>query len=191
MAATWLTVEDPESDVVTLTWCVGTGPTLCDLKQPTSLHALETEASAFLNQPMGLGANYYVTLIAMNGAGLTTTMVSDGVIVDYTPPTAGLVIDGSDSEIDFVRDGEAIYARWSGFEDQESNVEFYEFALCEMQNVTACPFPLSNIKQETNMSLSGWLTIFTLEIPVPTREIEHSTHGSQSEVVLCLIYVII
>ena len=174
MAATWLTVEDLESDVITLTWCVGTSPTLCDLKQPTSLHALETKASAFLNQPMGLGANYYVTLIAINGAGLTTTMVSDGVFVDYTPPTAGLVIDGNDSEIDFVRDGETIYARWSGFEDRESNVGFYEFALCEMLNITACPIPLSNIKQETNMSLSGWLTVFTLEIPVPTREMEHA-----------------
>lgn len=155
VAATWFTIEDPESDVIELTWCVGSKPRSCGLKSKSLLKITQTDVSAFLDQPISAGGKYYVTLEAVNRAGLTSTMVSDGVVVDYTPPSTGQVIDGNEHDIDVIKEGEIIYARWTGFEDLESGVKSYGFALCEKENFTACPSPFSVIGMEKNISLSG------------------------------------
>jgi hypothetical protein len=115
--------------------------------------------SAYLNQSIRNGDSYYITLVAINGAGLTSVMVSNGITVDYTPPIAGEVIDGQVGNIDFLNDGETIYARWSGFEDGESGIKSYQFALCEKQNKTVCPAAFSDTGLQTNISLTGRLDL--------------------------------
>ncbi len=40
------------------------------------------------------GVKYYNTLEACNGAGLCTVVSSDGIIMDRSPPVAGVVIVG-------------------------------------------------------------------------------------------------
>ena len=154
MSATWFAVEDPQSDVIELTWCVGSKPKSCDLKSKTSLQTNETKASANVS-PLVRGTKYFVTLIAVNGAGGTTTMVSDGVTIDYTPPLAGVVIAGYNGNTEYVNFGDTMEAHWSGFSDPESGIKSYEFALCEMQNISSCPSIFTDIGQETNVSLSG------------------------------------
>ena len=162
MSATWFSVEDPESDIVALTWCAGSRPQSCDLKSSTSLDVTATKISAYLNKPLKNGDMYHVTLKAINGAGLTIIMVSDGVTVDFTPPDVGLVIDGQDDDIDFLKDGDTVYARWSDFEDLESGIKSYQFALCEKENITLCPTAFSETELQTNISLSGLLTLLIL-----------------------------
>ena len=154
VAATWFAVEDPESDVIELTWCVGTKQKSCDLKPKTSLKTSETKASAHVSFLVA-GTKYFVTLVAVNGAGGNTTMVSDGVTVDYTPPLTGVVVDGYDQGVDYVKGGETIYAHWAGFTDPQSGIKSYQFALCELQNITSCPSPFADVGQETNVSLTG------------------------------------
>ena len=41
---------------------------------------------------------YYTTVEACNGAGLCVTVTSDGIIVDTSPPVAGVVYDGISAE---------------------------------------------------------------------------------------------
>ena len=158
MSATWYPIEDPESGIITLTWCVGRSRNVCDLKPPEMIDILETKISADLKTLMDLSSVYYITLNATNGAGLVTIMSSNGVVIDYTPPVPGVVLDCNDhysGDIDFAKNDQILYASWNSFEDKESAVKFYEFALCESQDFTNCPFSFTNMKMETNISVTG------------------------------------
>ena len=171
VSTVWFQFEDPESDVIALTWCVGSRPGLCNLKPSTSLDVTANKVSAYLNQSIRNGDRYYVTLEAINGAGLTSVMVSNGVTVDYTPPNAGKVIDGQEGNIEYLNDGDTIYSRWSGFEDVESGIKSYQFALCEKQNITACPTTFSDTGTQTNTSLTG---LFKLLVLSPNIYVAHT-----------------
>ena len=155
VSATWFNVEDPESEVITLTWCVGSRPRSCDIKPRTPLDVTANKVTAYLSQPIKNGDRYFVTLRATNGAGVSSVMVSNGVTVDYTPPNAGFVVDGENVDIDFLKDGGTVYARWSAFEDFESGIKSYQFALCEKENLTACPTAFSDTGLQSNISLTG------------------------------------
>ena len=155
VSASWFIAEDPESDIIILTWCVGSRPRSCDLNPSSSLDVNATKISTFLNQPIKHGERYYVTVNATNGAGLTSVMATNGVTVDYTPPIFGIVIDGKGDDVDYLKDGDTVYARWSEFEDPESGIKSYQFALCEKENITICPTVFSDTGLQTNISLSG------------------------------------
>ena len=45
---------------------------------------------------LGAGIRYYTTITACNTVDLCTSVTSDGVIVDNSPPTQGIVQDGVD-----------------------------------------------------------------------------------------------
>jgi len=48
------------------------------------------------------GIKYFTTVTACNTADLCTSVTSDGVVVDNSPPTAGVVQDGStDNDIEY------------------------------------------------------------------------------------------
>ncbi|XP_028399178.1 uncharacterized protein LOC114522645 isoform X2 [Dendronephthya gigantea] len=155
VSASWFIAEDPDSGIITLTWCIGSGPRLCDLNPSSSLNVNATKISTFLNQPIKNGESYYVTVKAINGAGLSGVLASNGVTVDYTPPRVGTVTDGIDDDVDYLKSGNTVYARWSEFEDPESGIKSYQFALCEKENVTVCPMAFSDTGPQTNISLSG------------------------------------
>ena len=42
------------------------------------------------------GAKYYSTITACNTADLCTSVMSDGVVIDNSPPVPGIVQDGVD-----------------------------------------------------------------------------------------------
>ena len=153
--ASWFKIEDPESDIVSLSWCIGSMPGSCDQLENTLIDVTATEISAVLPQPARDGNNYYVTLNAVNGAGLSTTMVSDGVTVDYTQPSPGVVVVGQDNGIEYMKNGDTIYAHWSGFEDTVSGIISCQFALCEVKNKSSCALEFANVALQTNVTLSG------------------------------------
>jgi hypothetical protein len=43
---------------------------------------------------LGSGLRYYTTVTACNTATLCTSVTSDGVVIDNSPPTTGVVQDG-------------------------------------------------------------------------------------------------
>lgn len=94
VSATWSAFEDEESGIANYSFCVGSEPGLDDLaacrdvghrlwastavNMPTISHAVDTSAQEL--------PGYYVTVMATNGAGLTSSAYSDGCIVDTLPP---------------------------------------------------------------------------------------------------------
>lgn len=71
---------------------------LCDrimFKTVLSLLVVVSEFSVGHLQ-LGVGLIYYVTVSACNSADMCTTVCSDGVILDSSPPVPGHVMDGVD-----------------------------------------------------------------------------------------------
>ena len=62
-----------------------------------------------------------------NAGNESTTVTSDGVIVDTAAPVAGSVIDGTDTDIDWTNSTSALAATWSGFSDTLSGIQTYEY----------------------------------------------------------------
>lgn len=84
---------------------------------------------------------YYSTIIAHNPMGMRAVSISDGFVVDTTPPIAGTVVDGylyTDKLAQF--SGENYLVRWYGFVDPESIVDHYEIAIGEPGNLSASFF---------------------------------------------------
>lgn len=110
------------------------------------------------------GEKYYLTVTATNGACVTTSTTSDGVIVDDTPPSAGSVNDGVDSDEDYVNGEDDITAHWVGFEDLESGIDSYEVALCDSRNLSFCSQPFTGVGKATNVTFTGRELIFGIHI---------------------------
>ena len=155
IAAHWHGFEDLESDVIKVTWCAGLSSGACDVVEKTPLKPESTFVRKVLTQPISNGQKYYITVSATNSAGVTTSLSSDGVIVDDTPPMSGTVIDGIVSDVDYLNGEGDISARWSGFEDLESGVESYELALCDTRNLSSCPQPFTGVGKATNVTITG------------------------------------
>ena len=151
-------MEDPESDIVKLYWCLGSGPGLCDYIQNTPVDVSSTKIAAFLEEQAKDGNKYYIAVTAVNGAGLSTTMVSDGITVDYTSPVAGIVVARQNNNTDYINNDEAISVHWSGFEDAVSGIRSYQFSLCEKKNLSNCILEFADIGLQTNITLSGQYT---------------------------------
>lgn len=113
-----------------------------------------------LTQPIMTGKKYFVTVTATNGAGVTTSITSDGVIVDDTPPSAGTVIDGLDSDEDYLNGEDDITAHWFGFEDLESGIDSYEVALCNARSLSFCSKPFTAVGKATNVTFTGKVACF-------------------------------
>lgn len=117
-----------------------------------------------LTKPIMTGARYYLTVTATNGAGVTSSITSDGVIVDDTPPSAGTVIDGVDSDEDYLNGEDDITAHWLGFDDLESGIDSYEVALCDSMNLSFCSQPFTGVGKATNVTFTGRVLIFGIHI---------------------------
>ena len=156
ISASWFKVEDPESDIVKLTWCIGSIPTSCDQMHDNLINVTSTKVTTFLPQPANEGDKYYVTVTAVNGAGSSNVMVSNGVTIDYTSPTPGMVVVGRTTHVEYIKPDETIHAHWSSFKDAVSGIKSYQFALCEDKNSSACPLVFTDIGLQTNITVSGW-----------------------------------
>ncbi|KAK3735001.1 hypothetical protein QZH41_001674 [Actinostola sp. cb2023] len=156
VSAHWNSLEDPESDIVKVTYCVGTTPGFCDLLPRQTLSPWLHKIHEVLNEPMRNGQRFYVTVQATNGAGETTTVTSDGVTVDNTPPTPGRVFDGNTSkDIDFLFGDDDVVVNWLGFKDDESGIKNYEVAICDARNLTNCPQQFTDVNNVTSIKITG------------------------------------
>lgn len=158
LAAHWYPFEDLESDILTVTWCAGLSAGACDIVKETQMDPDSTSFYKVLTQPIMTGAKYYATVTATNGAGANTSITSDGVIVDDTPPSAGIVIDGLDSDEDYLNGEGDITAHWFDFEDVESGIDSYEVALCNARNLSFCSQPFTGVGSATNVTFTGTVT---------------------------------
>ena len=158
IAAQWSAFEDLESDVVEVTWCAGLSSGTCDIVRETQLGQDTSFVSMVLPEPIINGHRYYITIKATNGAGVATSLTSDGVTVDNTPPISGTVIDGTIFDLDYVNGEDDISVRWSDFVDMESGIQSYEVALCDARDLSSCPQPLTAVGNITNVTTAGTIT---------------------------------
>lgn len=121
----------------------------------TQLGLESTSVLYVLTEPIARGQRYYVTVKATNSAGVITSLTSDGVTVDDTPPISGIVVDGMVSDVDYVNGEDDISARWFDFVDFESGIESYEVALCDARNLSSCPQPSTSVGQVANVTITG------------------------------------
>ena len=132
VSASWTPFLDEESQIDVYTW---------EANLPHSAETYVSKRSIGLQRQViasnfGLtsGTTVVVVVTAYNGAGLSTTVSSDGVIVDVTPPVAGTVLDGvvPGIDIDFqTAEQSSVAAHWHGFVDEHSGIAGYTYAVAE------------------------------------------------------------
>ncbi|XP_052095904.1 uncharacterized protein LOC127731085 [Mytilus californianus] len=72
------------------------------------------------------GETYFSTVVACNTANLCTSVASDGVVIDNSPPTVGIVQDGTtDDDIEYQSVRNYISAKWFGFTDAQSSIDHF------------------------------------------------------------------
>ena len=106
------------------------------------------------------GERYYATVRAVSPLGVREVSISDGFIVDLSPPSPGVVLDGMGMEYgDSVAQygNERYSARWFGFNDPESGIHHYELAVTYSQNQ-----PLITEFIDVGIALREMLTTLTL-----------------------------
>ncbi|XP_053401094.1 uncharacterized protein LOC123523194 isoform X2 [Mercenaria mercenaria] len=90
---------------------------------------------------------YFTVVQAYNLAGLHSTAVSDGFMLDLHPPTGGIVMDGHTLvDINASNDSHLVSAFWHGFSDVESGIMSYDFCIGHSTNDDDCNIlPISTV----------------------------------------------
>ena len=125
---------DHQSGIKGLYWSLNTSPKVEKPANFTELSPNATEILIYSDIPSKLGDTYYVYLKAINNAGLSKLFVSNGVVIDRTPPSGGRVsadyslpenYDGNPN----MTDSASFTVRWSGFIDEQSGIRSYKWAI--------------------------------------------------------------
>ncbi|XP_072034094.1 uncharacterized protein [Amphiura filiformis] len=124
--AFWEGFHDPHSSLIGYWWIAGTCPECNDVLEEQYV-GLHTNVSVeYLHLVPGL--IYFVTVRACNAADLCTSVTSDGILIDDSPPSAGHVYDGPPGrDLSFQASRNTIAAYWWGFHDAQSGLLRYEW----------------------------------------------------------------
>ena len=78
---------------------------------------------------------YYSSIVASSPTGLRAVSISDGFVVDVSPPIGGTVLDGYLYTDRVAQSSNDTYlVRWYGFVDQETSIDYYELAIGQLNN---------------------------------------------------------
>lgn len=99
--------------------------------------------------------NYFFTITSSNTA-LLTSQIDIHVLVDNSPPEAGVVLDGRQygPDVDFTSSS-ALTSYWHGFIDHESGIKFYTVAIgptCLSKNHLMIPHAVKDISNTSFLS---------------------------------------
>ena len=75
------------------------------------------------------GERYCAVVKGYNEAGLFSQAVSDCVLIDHDAPQAGIVNDGTGSDVDFQSVNNRLSANWNGFSDGIKGSGIVEYRL--------------------------------------------------------------
>jgi hypothetical protein len=126
---TWDGFKDLESGIRGYEFCLGYIKDVCSIAPTNAGLILQGTVQHFT--PADLNTPFYGIVIATNKAGLKTTVSSDAIKIDFTPPIAGTVIDGVDKDLDYINDSVALVTTWSGFTDSQSGIEKCRLTIIE------------------------------------------------------------
>lgn len=136
IAAHWLDFADYQTGISDFLFAVGSEPELADVVPETSVGS-GTLSHRVDGLELSNGAEYHVAITAVDEAGHRTTVVSDGVTVDYTPPAAEYVRDwnpevddsAASTSVRSMPPGTPFHAEWS-WSDTESGIAQKFYRVC-------------------------------------------------------------
>ncbi|HHW13411.1 MAG TPA: PKD domain-containing protein, partial [Firmicutes bacterium] len=124
---------DPESGLVGFKYAVGTSRGGMDVTGGL-MPVGKATAVTIAPERLAEGGLYFVTVVALNGAGLETQIASDGTLIDSTPPPAPRVLDSGL----YTNDATSLSASWTWTAaDPESGTAGYEYAVLTERKVTS------------------------------------------------------
>jgi len=136
LTATWSGFSDTLSGIQKYEYAIGSssgGTDVVDWTNNTTDTSV-TKAGLTLTN----GTVYYISIKATDNAeNESTTITSNGVIVDTDGPIAGTVLDGPGADIDWTNSTSSLTATWSGFSDTLSGIQKYEYAIGSSSGGTA------------------------------------------------------
>ena len=127
-------IKDKHQKVLKIQWGISSRKT-CTLNEKESdivpLNELgETTSAIGTALILKHGKTYFSRVVATNHIGLQSVMCSNGVLIDTTPPIAGLIQDGKESsDLDFLSSTRQVFAKFKDFTDAESPIIKYEWAI--------------------------------------------------------------
>ncbi|CAG2233138.1 unnamed protein product [Mytilus edulis] len=164
--AHWEGFHESHSTIKDYYVSVGTCPQCEDILHEQAMGI--THEFTLRNIHLGTGLRYYTTVTACNTADMCTTVTSDGVIIDNSPPIAGTVQDGTgfyDTEYQSL----TIYisAKWYGFDDPQSGLKKYVWRAGTKPGYDDIVPPIQLHLTETAALLNS--TNFNLDLPLNKR----------------------
>ena len=116
---TW-SASDPDSGIYAYEYCVGTEPGLADVAGWTNVGSATSQTRTGLT--LLDKHTYYITVRAINGAGLTGPPASsDGITVDVSGPTTPVVTDDGQ----YTTNAAALHASWTSSDPESGIVKYY------------------------------------------------------------------
>ena len=140
---TW-SLDDPESGMSHFLLGVGSFPFQDDLLGFRRVDSLSRSIDLDLfNFTLYEGLTFHVTVTGVNMLGLETTLTTQQVVVDWTPPESGDVVDGNVTspisheyvDVDYQLEKGVLSAHWSGFQDVESGIVEYRWCIGTAQGM--------------------------------------------------------
>jgi hypothetical protein len=130
LSATWTGIQDHESGIKNFEVAVSRN------------RAAQPDVTKFIDVGHNMSSTitglclnnevYYIILCTINNAGLKSCLASDGVLIDPTPPTTGIVHDGIlEPDICYQSSVDKLSANWERIWDLESRVERFEWGIGE------------------------------------------------------------
>ena len=130
LSATWTGIQDHESGIQHFDVAVSrnrAGPPDITSFKDVGLKMSSTITGLHLDNEV-----YYIRLCAINNAGLKSCLASDGVLIDPTPPSSGVVHDGIlEPDIQYQASTNKLSANWERIWDLESKIERFEWGIGE------------------------------------------------------------
>ena len=130
-------IEDSESGIRQIEYCVGTTPFNCFLKPFTSNH--QNRSFICTECKIDAGMNVFAIFRATNGAGLSSIFASDGVTVDASPPEIQSLYDGKNPEYPDVEKTYSIWTptvTWYGARDVQSGLRHCDWTIIKKEGNT-------------------------------------------------------
>ncbi len=166
--ATWNGIEDYESGIETYTVTIfrrSLGSSVSQILHRESISG-NTDEISWNFFSLFNGDFVTVEVEAINGAGLTSTQVSDGVIVDLTAPTLIYIVDGISSMQDesFQSNTDNLQVAWN-VTDYESGLSLIKGTIFEITGSRRVPIYGSNdIMDTVPVTNVGTLSINDLQL---------------------------
>ncbi|XP_021360606.1 uncharacterized protein LOC110455039 isoform X2 [Mizuhopecten yessoensis] len=138
----WSGFSDPHSGVRYYLVGLGTRPLQDDVR---TLSSFGTKTAITWQHIVIPGVNLFCIVKACNGAGLCSSVSSNGFTVDNSPPVPGIVhvgVDGHHSR--YWAHEDIIQAQWFGFSDVESGIMSYKVCIRHIASDTCDILPFTN-----------------------------------------------